>query len=277
MFVPQCHVLINPTSQLLELSGKTLGGGLFGGSKKLFELSSSQPHAIKQWIDVLGPMSLEHETAVIKGASGAAGTIAAGGTAGVVGAGAGAMAVTGDDLSVHSKILEEENDHQVQPAVEMEAESSKLGNSAAPEKEASAQAIVAGATIDDTNQTNEIQPAGEQEKQDQIAPITNYQSHTSSTAANDSEDDDDAENYKRETIEYSTHTPLKGEQDEHNPFVTKENNNLPTAAIANHPDIAMNDFAAPNIGGHEGTNKPAGPTREGSDLYWDTKTSVTAL
>jgi hypothetical protein len=249
MFIPQCTVLINPTNHLLELRGKTLSGHF--GSKKFLELSSAQPDVIKHWIEILGPMALQQETAVIDTPPPPA--VAA--------------TTEADDRSVHSKVLAEEDDHlhHEQPA----AESSRSGAEAAAIG-ASAAAAGAATNADNDNKLKEMQePVTQQEEEhNNINPITNNSSHLAAVPDDSTTTDED--DYRRETVEYSTHTPLTEDAtDEYNPFVTKDKHNaassLPTAVTANTGIIASDSAA-----------KPTGLTREGSDLYWDTKTSVTA-
>lgn len=271
MFIPQCTVLVNPTSHLLELKGKALGG-LFGGSKKMFELSSEQPHTIKRWIDILGPMALQQETAVIN-------------TSLPISVG------DADNRSIHSKVLSPEDENAAAAAHQP-----KTSRSGAEEAGGAADEDTAAVNAEEHQQTEASkQPIAESEsptaaqQQEQVTPITNNASHV---VDDDTEDDDD--DFRRQTIEYSTHSPIteiSPANDEHNPFVSKNNNHsgdsldhqgtvssttpstptASTAAISNNMIIG-ND-------GHANTNTaatktiPRGPTREGSELYWDSNTT----
>ncbi|KAI9486445.1 MAG: hypothetical protein EXX96DRAFT_549067 [Benjaminiella poitrasii] len=63
LFVPQCKALIDTANHLLNLKGKPLHG-LFM-KKKLFRLSSTDANDIQRWIQVIGPMAIQYETAVV--------------------------------------------------------------------------------------------------------------------------------------------------------------------------------------------------------------------
>ncbi|KAI7887827.1 uncharacterized protein EV154DRAFT_327817 [Mucor mucedo] len=178
MFIPQCTILVNPTSHLLELRGKTTGG-LFG-SKKFFALSSEDPNALRLWIDILDRMALQKPIPIMPRQ-------------------APVTATTVDTRSIHSKVLAED--------------------------EVPMQPIVQGTS-----------------SQHMIAPITNTASHL----VYHDDDNDDEDDFRNQTIEYSTHSPI-GE--------------TPPAVVPPHgPDGNL-------------LKTPPGITREGSDLFWDTATT----
>lgn len=99
MFIPQCTILVNPTSHLLELRGK-IRGGLFG-NKKFFALSSEDSEALGLWIDILDRIALQKPILL------------------------GIKPTRLDNPSIHSKVLAEdqvpmqpivqENPHQIAP------------------------------------------------------------------------------------------------------------------------------------------------------------------
>lgn len=198
MFIPQCTILVNPTSHLLEVRGKT-STGLFG-TKKLFELSSNDPNALKLWIDILDRMALQKDIPIHRQV---------------------------DTRSIHSKVLAED-DHQ------QESSSGSAENTAE-----SMQPIVEESTAAAAVATPHI------------APITNTPSHIA-------DDDDDQDDFRNETIEYSTHTPIDESPPPHdtkNPFVTTN-------------EQGENHYPQDTL------KTPPGLTREGSDLYWDTATTT---
>ncbi|GAN06392.1 conserved hypothetical protein [Mucor ambiguus] len=259
MFVPQCTILINPTSQLMELKGKVLGS-LFG-SKKLVELSSSDSAFIKHWIDIMGPMATQQETAVINTP----------------------LppqqqpqqqqrdAVFADNRSIQSKVQ-----------AENEPESSNLGG-------ITQDGAVADATmqsIDQGNTTNAFQP------------ITNIPAsdrhHNNSSLHNHYDDGDDSSDhdFARQTVEYSTHSPMAAEPSyTNNPFhtmsttasssdpaMTNTGPPTPTEAMTSgqqkHDDVHT-PLATDAKGNNTAATTPlrmpgGGPTREGSDIFWDT-------
>ncbi|KAL9553078.1 hypothetical protein MBANPS3_003480 [Mucor bainieri] len=261
MFVPQCTILINPTSQLLELKGKILGS-LFG-SKKLVELSSSDSAFIKHWIDTMGPMATQQETAVINtplppqqqpqqpqhDAVGA------------------------DNRSIQSKVQ-----------AENEPESSNLGG-------VTQDGAVADATtmqsIDQSSTTNAFQPITN-------TPASDHH-HNNSSLHNHYDDGDDSSDhdFARQTVEYSTHSPAAVEpSDATNPFHTMSTNASSSDPAMTHsgpptPNDTMipvqqkhdDDVHTPLASDTKGANTAAttplrmpggGPTREGSDIFWDT-------
>ncbi|KAI8064832.1 uncharacterized protein B0P05DRAFT_554509 [Gilbertella persicaria] len=63
MFIPKCAILISSNKDLLQLEGKPLKG-LFA-SKRIVQLSSTDPALIRHWIDLMSPMAIQQETAVI--------------------------------------------------------------------------------------------------------------------------------------------------------------------------------------------------------------------
>jgi hypothetical protein len=227
MFIPQSTVLVNPTSHLLELRGKALGG-LFGGSKKLFELSSEHPQIIKHWIDILGPMALQQETAVINTP----------------------LPTTfnnNDNRSIHSKILSPEDDN-VQQSTSFTTDA--VGDNTI-------------AAID----------AEHQQQETTMQPIVQGES---STTHNNITDDDDDDDFRNQTIEYSTHSPIHENppmMDEHNPFVNNTNNksgeSLQGTVSSESPSTPIATTAEITTEKHH----PPGPTREGSELYWDSNTT----
>lgn len=255
MFVPQSTVLVNPTSHLLELKGKALGGGLFGGSKKMFELSSEHPQVIKQWIDILGPMAIQRETAVINTP----------------------LPAATDNQSVHSKILSPEDD-----AAHQQQETSKLGIAAG----AGAGAVAAvGASTAAGTDANKDNVAEEQQQEKSMQPIVEGESSTAAPAAavdhstpvvNEESDDDDLR--RQETIEYSAHSPIQEHPpaattvtDEHNPFVNNKNHSGDTLLSTEPPTTPTNAVHDHNT--TTSAKHPYGPTREGSELYWDSNTT----
>ncbi|CEP15056.1 hypothetical protein [Parasitella parasitica] len=248
MFVPQCTILINNTSQLLELKGKYLGS-LFA-SKRLVELSSSDYAFIKHWIDIMGPMATQQETAVINTPLPPP-----------------QNAVVADNRSIHSK-------------VQAEDESCNLGgvtqNGSEPSTSAAAAASVAAAgAANDTNiQGNTA---------DNFQPITNIPAsdiQTNNTHRHDDEDSD--HDFARQTIEYSTHSPV-AESDatplqnmstiasSSNPATTNSGPSTPTGTMT---PIPQQDVHTPLTSDTKATTPlrmpGGGPTREGSDIFWDT-------
>lgn len=255
MFIPQSTVLVNPTSQLLELKGKALGGMFGGGSKRMFELSSENHDVIKQWIDILGPMAIQQETKVINTPVPVA-----------------TAANNVDNRSIHSKVLAFEDDNN-------QAEASKLGPNAAS---------AALDTENDTLKQAYAEPSDNAAVAPQINPITNVPSHlvedeTAST-------DDDVDDFRRETIEYSTHSPITetppsvANVDKHNPFINMNNRSKESvdkegtvSSATTSPTTPTNTGISNNnnvdVAMKTNTTKPRGPTREESELYWDTNTT----
>ncbi|KAK4518162.1 uncharacterized protein ATC70_001513 [Mucor velutinosus] len=262
MFVPQCTILINPPSQLLELKGKVLGS-LFG-SKKLVELSSSDFAFIKHWIDRMGPMALQQETAVINTP----------------------LppqqqpqqqqdAVVADNRSIQSKVQAED-----------EPESSNLGG-----------VTQVGAVADATMQS--IDQGG---TSNAFQPITNVTAsdrhHNNSNLSHHYDDQDDSDHdFARQTVEYSTHSPAAAAaaaevSDTNNPFhtmsttasssdpaMTNTGPSTPietmTPAQQKHGDVHTSLASDIKNTNTAATTTPSripgvGPTREGSDIFWDT-------
>ncbi|GAA5795403.1 hypothetical protein HPULCUR_000759 [Helicostylum pulchrum] len=206
----------------------------FFGGKKLFELSSDQPEVLQHWIDILGPMAVQKETPVNTLRSVPPHT-------------------TTDTHSVHSKVLATEDDHQQE-------------NSAA-----GAGTAVADAELQ--QQTDRpMQPIVEENKPPttQITPITNTASHI----VEEDDDEDDDEDFKRQTIEYSTHSPSS----EYPPAITDSNNPFSLmsgrthhGSFTNAANGGVTDYNSKNTT----TTHPPGPVREGSDWFYDTATTTT--
>ncbi|CAO3611976.1 unnamed protein product [Mucor hiemalis] len=258
MFIPQSTVLVNPTSQLLELKGKALGRMFGGGSKRMLELSSENHDVIKQWIDILGPMAIQQETRVINTPVPVATAVN-----------------NADNRSIHSKVLASEDDNN-------QAEASKLGPNAASANE--------NAALDTENNSLKqasAEPSDNAAVTPQINPITNVPSHIVEDETASTDDDDD---FRRQTIEYSTHSPISetpppvANGDEHNPFINMNNRSKESvdkegtvSSVTTSPTTPTNTgISNNNIGDvamNTNTTKPRGPTREGSELYWDTNTT----
>lgn len=138
-----------------------------------------------------------------------------------------------DTRSVHSKVLATEDDHQE---------------------------IAASSSAEQQQTDISMQPIVEEKQSTQITPITNTASHIAYE-----EDDDDDDDFKRETIEYSTHSP-------HNeyPPVTADSNN-PFSFSSGSFKNGITDDNSKNAT----TSQPAGPVREGSDWFYDTATTTT--
>lgn len=258
MFVPQCTILINPTSQLLELKGKILGS-LFG-SKKLVELSSSDAPFIRHWINMMGPMATQQETAVINTP--------------LPPQQQPQDAAIADNRSIQSKVQ-----------AENEPESSNLGG--ATQNGADADATMQ--SIDQGSTTNAFQP------------ITNIpasdQGHNNASSLHnhyDDQDDSSDHDFARQTVEYSTHSPAAEEpSNANNPFhtmsttasssdpaMTNTGPSTPTEAMAPVQEKQGSDVHTPLASDTKGGHSAAvttplrmpggGPTREGSDIFWDT-------
>ncbi|CAO0794697.1 unnamed protein product [Mucor circinelloides] len=261
MFVPQCTILINSTSQLLELKGKVLGS-LFG-SKKLVELSSSDSVFIKQWIDIMGPMAIQQETAVIN-------------TPLPPQQYHQQDAVVADNRSIHSKVQ-----------AENEPESSNLGGVTQDGAVASTSADTAMQPIDQGNTTNAFQPITN-------IPASDHH-HNNSSFNNHYDDEDDSDHdFARQTVEYSTHSPAAAAAEPSNannlfhtasttascsdPAMTNTGPSTPTeamAAVQEKQDDAHTPLPSDTKDANTVATTPlrmpgGGPTREGSDIFWDT-------
>lgn len=260
MFVPQCTILINPTSQLLELKGKVLGS-LFG-SKKLVELSSSDSAAIKHWIDMMGPMAIQQETAVID-------------------------TPLPPQQPQHDAVAADSRSIQSKVQAENEPESSNLGGVT---QDGAAAADATMQSIDQGSTTNAFQPITN-------VPASDHHHNNSSLHNHDDDGDDSSDHgFARQTVEYSTHSPAAAEpSDATNPFRTTmsttasssdpamTNTGPPTPVEAMTPAQQKHDDGGdvhtPLASDTRGTNTAAatplrmpggGPTREGSDIFWDT-------
>lgn len=239
MFVPQCTILISSTNQLLELKGKFLGS-LFG-SKKLVELSSSDPAFIRHWIEMLGPIATQQETAVIDTPLPPQNAVAA------------------DTRSIHSKIQ-----------AENEPESSNLGG-----------VTQNGASTAAYDNTTSMQPIDQGNTTDNFQPITNIPASDHQNHHNDADSDHD---FARQTVEYSTHSPvaeletnplqkISTTASSSDPATTLTGPSTPTGAMT--PAQQQQDVHTPLVSDTKATTTPlrmpgGGPTREGSDIFWDT-------
>ncbi|CEI91797.1 hypothetical protein RMCBS344292_06076 [Rhizopus microsporus] len=54
IFIPKSNLLVNPASQLVEFTGKSLG--LFG-KKKVLHMTTTNPQDITHWVNVMGPIA----------------------------------------------------------------------------------------------------------------------------------------------------------------------------------------------------------------------------
>lgn len=276
MFIPESTVLVNPTSQLLELKGKALGGMFGGGSKRMFEFSSENHDVIKQWIAILGPMAIQQETKVINTPVPVADNV--------------------DNRSIHSKVLAAEDDHDQAGPSKLDPNAASTNENAAhntnndtlkqapAESSENAAAAVAGAAAVAAG-------SGAAAATPELNPITNVPSHLADNETVSTDDDDD---FRRQTIEYSTHSPISETPppattnvDEHNPFVNMNNNSKDsvdkegtassaTTSPATPTNISYTNNNTTTANGAMATNDakpPRGPTREGSELYWDTNTT----
>ncbi|KAG2233642.1 hypothetical protein INT48_008432 [Thamnidium elegans] len=153
---------------------------------------------------------------------------------------------TTDTHSVHSKVLATEDDYQQQ------------------------ESTAAGADAEQQQQTDiPMQPIVEETKPStQITPITNTASHF------DDEDDED-DDFKRQTIEYSTHSPSS----EYPPATTAADSNNPFSLMSgktHHGSFTNIENGNGGVTDYNATTiQPPGPIREGSDWFYDTATTTT--
>lgn len=275
MFIPESTVLVNPTSQLLELKGKALGGMFGGGSKKMFELSSENHDVIKQWIAILGPMAIQQETKVIN-------------TPVPV-----AAADNVDNRSIHSKVLAAEDDNNQAGTSKLDPNAASANENAAHHtnddtlKQAPAESSENAAAVAAGAGAGTVAAGTAAAATPELNPITNVPSHLVDNETVSTDDDDD---FRRQTIEYSTHSPISETPppttnvDEHNPFVNMNNHSKDSVDKEGTASSATTSPATPTNASYANNNttnddiatgdtKPRGPTREGSELYWDTNTT----
>jgi hypothetical protein len=234
MFIPQCTILINPAKNILELKGKALG--VLFGSKKLFELSANDPNELERWIQVMDPIAIQQQGSVALRAMPTDQPVL-------------------DNRSAHSKVQVEDEQNQL--------ESAKLDP---------IDAATNSATAGDISVTREMQPIVQ----------GHDQQDTAERNMNELDDDD----FNIQTVEYSTHAPITSETPAQNQYITHStpqqqqqlasvSSATPSDTITSNADVTMNNNASKGnttVPIDQYNGRPgAGPTREGSDVFWDTQ------
>lgn len=222
MFIPQCTIVVNPAKRVLELKG-TESGRPFA-SRKIFELSASDPNEFERWIQAITPISVQQQGDA---------------TYNPILAGQASF----DNASLHSKVQADEENGLNQPGIV------NLGQ---------ANAASSGAAAGENGATHETKDQLNKAEKNKTELNGNYYA-----------DDDEV---KKLTVEYCTHTPIGTSADSIAPYTTttENNNNYNKATAMNEDNVMTTKNKAVTSPVDVNNCIPGiGPTREGSDIFWD--------
>jgi hypothetical protein len=212
------------------------------GTKKSFELSANNLNKRERWIQVIDPIAIQQQGAIKFNL----------------------MPIDQPSLgnqSIHSKVQAEDNKEPTVAKIDQVDASTSAATG-----ENSATTIY------------------------NVQPIVRGQG-TRERNINELDDDDDDDNaLKRETVEYSTHTPIvtQNQNDYYQQQLASTGTVTPTAGAITSNTVNNNDYhtsvvnvnnnmddqsktATTPVGLSHGNRPGGGPTREGSDVFWDTQ------